>query len=119
MLVSRNADAEGRAITTIEGLPVRGDVTVKALMSGDRMVMLEVRYSAGSASPVHVHQHESLCYVVSGRAEATVGDESFTLGPGDVCLHPDGVPHGLEAIVDTTVIEVKSPAQPLEQFLSA
>ncbi|MCH8205824.1 MAG: cupin domain-containing protein [Chloroflexi bacterium] len=117
MLVSRNADAERQAITAIEGLPVRGDVTVKPLMSGDGMVMLEVHYAAGSASPVHVHQHESLCYVVSGRAEATVGDESFTLGPGDVCRHPDGVPHGLEAIEETTVIEVKSPAQPLEQFL--
>ena len=117
MLVSRNADTEGQAITAIEGLPVRGDVTVKPLMSGDRMVMLEVRYSAGSASPVHIHQHESLCYLVSGRAEATVGDESFTLGPGDVCRHPDGVPHGLEAIEETIVIEVKSPAQPLDQFL--
>ena len=71
MLVSENADTEGRAITTIEGLSVRGDVTVKPLMGGDQMVMLEVHYTAGSASPLHTHQHESLCYVVSGRAEAT------------------------------------------------
>ena len=117
MLVRKNADVEERTISAIEGLPVRGEVTVKPLMGGDHMVMLEIHYAAGSGSPVHVHRHESLCYVVSGRAEATVGDESFTLGPGDVCRHPEGVPHGIDAIEDTTVVEVKSPAQPLEQFL--
>ena len=117
MLISRNADVEERAINAIEGLPVHGDVTVKPLIGGDRMVMLEIHYTAGSGSPVHAHQHESLCYVVSGRAEATVGDGSFTLGPGDVCRHPEGVAHGINAIEDTTVIEVKSPAQPLEEFL--
>ena len=117
MLIRRNVDVEGRAINAIEGLAVHGDVTVKPLMGGEHMVMLEIRYAAGSGSPMHVHRHESLCYIVSGRAEATVGEESFTLGPGDVCRHPEGVPHGIDAIEDTTVIEVKSPAQPLEQFL--
>ena len=111
------AEAEGRFITTIEGLPVRGDVTVKPLMSGDRMVMLEVHYSAGSASPVHVHRHESLCYVISGRIRGTIEGESVILGPGDACRHPEGVEHSVEALEDALILEIKSPAQPLDQFL--
>ena len=63
------------------------------------------------------HQHESLCYIVKGKVRMVVGEETYTLEAGDVCRHPDGVPHSIEALDDTTVVEIKSPAQPLEQFL--
>lgn len=106
-----------RAIQSIEGLPVRGSVEMRPLIEGDLMVMLEVHYPAGAASPVHAHSHESLCYIVAGKARASVGDETFTLGAGDVCRHPEGVLHSIEAIEDTTVLEIKSPTQPLDQFL--
>jgi quercetin dioxygenase-like cupin family protein len=117
MLVARNADIEGRSVETIEGLPVQGEVNLKALAVGARMVALEIRYRAGANSPVHTHSHESLCYVVEGEARFIIGDEAATLKAGDVCRHPEGVPHSIEAIQDTTVLEVKSPPQPLEQFL--
>ncbi|MDP6403214.1 MAG: cupin domain-containing protein [SAR202 cluster bacterium] len=117
MLVTRDKDVERRPIKLLEGLPVKGDVGVRSLMEGERMVLLEVHYPAGTASPVHAHSHESLCYILEGTARATVGDETFTVNAGDVCRHPEGVLHGIEAIEDTTVIEIKSPVQALSQFL--
>jgi len=117
MLLVKNEDIDRRVLSIIEGKPVQGSIGLKALMSGDRMVILEIKYEAGSSSPVHTHSHESLCYVVSGTAKVKVGDQSSTVGPGDVCRHPEGVPHSVEAIDDLVVVEVKSPAQPLESFL--
>ena len=116
-LVARNADVDSRAIDTIEGLPLRGDVSMKPLMEGDLMIMLEIRYPTGSGSPMHAHQHESVCYVVEGVVNVVVGEESHTLRAGDACRHPEGVPHSIEAVEAATILEIKSPAQPLDQFL--
>ena len=117
MIVAKNSDVAQRPITTIEGLPILGDVRLKPMMGGDRMIMLEIKYPAGSGSPLHVHQHESLCYVVSGRVKMVVEDETYILGVGDASRHPEQVPHSVEALEDATILEIKSPAQALEQFL--
>ena len=117
MLLVSNEDVDRRPVKVIEGLDVEGSVGLKALMSGEHMVLLEIRYEAGSSSPVHSHSHESLCYIVSGTARATVGDEVSVVGPGDVCRHPEGVPHRVEAIEDLVVVEIKSPAPDLGNFL--
>ena len=117
MLVAKNADVEHRVIQSIEGLAIQGEVKMKPMMSGDHMNMLEIHYAAGAGSPTHTHQHESLCYIVRGKARVMVGETSYTLAAGDACRHPENVPHSIEAIEDTLVLEIKSPVQPLEQFL--
>ena len=117
MLVARNGDVTVLMIKTVEGVPIQGEVTMKPLMAGDEMVMLELRYPKGAGSPLHAHDHESLCYVVKGTVRAVVEGETHTLQAGDACRHPRGVAHGIEALTDATVLEVKSPAQPLERFL--
>lgn len=46
--------------------------------------------------PTHVHHREDEgLYVVEGSLAAAVGDESFTLGPGDFVFMPRDVPHSL------------------------
>ena len=117
MNLSRNADVTERKIKSVEGKDLRGDVIVKPLMAGDRMTLLEIQYAPGAGAALHVHQHETLAYVVKGKVKMTVGDEVYVLGPGDVCRHPQGVPHGVEGVEQAVVVEIKSPAQPIEQFL--
>ena len=117
--LSKNVDVKELFIKLVEGLPINGNVRMKPLMAGDQMTLLEIRYAPGAGAPLHVHQHETLAYVVEGKVKVWVGDEEFLLGPGDVCLHPQGVPHGIEGIEQATVLEIKSPAQPLEAFLTA
>ena len=117
MLIANNDQVESINLTTIEGLPFDGNVTMKVMMAGENMNMLEIRYPAGSSSPPHAHQHESVCYVISGKIKGTIEGESVVLGPGDACRHPEGVEHSVEAIEDSVILEIKSPAQPLDQFL--
>jgi hypothetical protein len=40
------------------------------------------------------------------------------MGPGDVCRHPKGVLHGLEAIEESIVVEIKSPAPDIAAFFA-
>src|SRR5262249_51421888 len=75
---------------------------VKSLIKGDEMTFLEIHYAAGVGAPLHTHTHESIAYVVKGKVKSTVGSEEFIMGPGDVCRHPKGVLHGLEAIEDSS-----------------
>ena len=113
----RNQDVESMFIRQVEGVANFGDVRMKPLIAGDRMTLLEIKYAPEAGAGLHIHQHETLCYVVEGRVQVTVGDEVFELAAGDVCIHPLGVKHGIRGIEQATVIEVKSPAQPISQFL--
>ena len=117
MLVSKNDEVDSLNLTTVEGLPFDGKVTMKVMMAGEHMNMLEICYPAGSSSPPHTHRHESVCYVISGRIMGTVEGKTVTLGPGDACRHPEGIEHSVEAIEDAVILEIKSPAQPLEEFI--
>jgi quercetin dioxygenase-like cupin family protein len=120
MILSRNSAVKGIVVKTIEGKPMYGgDLIVKPLLTGEEMTFLEIHYTPGVGAPLHVHSHESLAYVVKGRVRMTVGNEEFILGPGDVCRHPKGVPHGVEGIEESIVVEIKSPAPEIASFLGS
>ena len=116
---SRNADVEAIKVSAVEGKPTYGgDLVVKPLIKGEEMTFLEIQYAAGVGAPLHTHTHESMAYVVKGKVKSTVGAEEFIMGPGDVCLHPKGVLHGLEAIEASIVVEIKSPAPDIAAFFA-
>ena len=119
MLTSRNADVSAIAVKAVEGKPMYGgDMLVKPLIKGDEMTFLEIHYAAGVGAPLHTHTHESIAYVVRGKVKSTVGSQEFIMGPGDVCRHPKGVLHGLEAIEESVVVEIKSPAPDIAAFFA-
>ena len=119
MINSRNADVKAVAVSAVEGKPLYGgEMLVKPLMKGDEMTFLEIHYAPGVGAPLHSHTHESIAYVVRGKVKSTVGSEDFIMGPGDVCRHPTGVLHGLEAIEESVVVEIKSPAPELGAFMA-
>ena len=119
MIKSKNSDVKTVAVSAVEGKPTYGgDLLVKPLLKGDEMTFLEISYAAGVGTPLHTHTHESIAYVVRGKVKSTVGSDAFIMGPGDVCRHPTGVLHGLEAIEDSLVVEIKSPAPDIGAFLA-
>ena len=119
MIKSRNVDVKAVAVSAVEGKPTYGgNLVVKPLIKGDQMTFLEIHYAAGVGAPLHTHTHESVVYVVRGKVKSTVGGEEFIMGPGDVCRHPIGVMHGLEAIEESVVVEIKSPAPDIGSFFA-
>jgi quercetin dioxygenase-like cupin family protein len=119
VIKSKNTDVKAVAVRSVEGKQIYGgDMLVKPLMKGDEMTFLEIHYTAGVGSPLHTHTHESIAYVVKGKVKSTVGADEFIMGPGDVCRHPTGVLHGLEALEDSVVVEIKAPAPDLGAFMA-
>ena len=116
-LVARHAEVADVIVSSIEGKPLHGQLVLKPLLRGEQMTMLELHYQPGTKAPLHTHTHESLIYVVSGRVRTWIGDDVYLLGPGDVARHPPGVLHTVEALVESTIIEVKSPAPDIAQFM--
>lgn len=106
----QNAECKTVAVKSIEGSATYGDaLQVKPLIAGETMALLEIRYAAGSGAPPHVHDHESVVYVVKGRVRTLIDSATHDLGPGDACRHPAGVAHAVEALEDAVIVEIKSP----------
>jgi len=119
VITSRNADVEAVPVSAVEGKPLYGgDMLVKPLIKGEEMTLLEIHYAAGVGAPLHTHTHESIVYVAKGKVKSTVGADEFIIGPGDCCRHPKGVLHGLEALEDSVVVEIKSPAPDIAAFFA-
>jgi quercetin dioxygenase-like cupin family protein len=108
---ARNAETERLDIASVEGLTMQG-VWIKLLLQGKHALLIEAHLKKGTITPEHTHDHESYCYVLSGRVRARVGQETMELGPGDAFFHPIGVPHVNEALEDTVWLEIKSPPVP-------
>jgi quercetin dioxygenase-like cupin family protein len=120
MLTQPRSDAKAVRVSTLEGKQVYGgELLVKPIVLGDEMTLLEIHYAAGVGTPLHAHAHESIVYVVSGKLKGTMDGKEFIMGPGDVCRHPRGVLHGVEALEDSVIMECKSPAPDIAAFMTS
>jgi quercetin dioxygenase-like cupin family protein len=79
------------------------------LAHGDRTLIGAFRLAAGATIPMHQHPQEQTGYMVSGRMEFTIGEETFIAEAGDGWSIPTNVEHGVEVLEDSLVIEVFSP----------
>lgn len=114
------SDAKAFKVSTLEGKQVYGgELLVKPLIQGEQMTLMEIFYAAGVGTPLHSHTHESIVYVVSGKLKGTMNGEVAILQPGDICRHPQGVLHGVEALEDSVILECKSPAPDISAFMAS
>ena len=102
--------AECTEVNQVEGRALSAPAIVRVLGEGRQMLTLEVTMPAGQGSPPHVHDHESVGYVVRGKVRMRVGDTVRELCAGDGFVHPAGVEHEISAVAHEAVwLEVKSP----------
>jgi len=95
---------------TLEGATSPGEVTIKPLVVGDGMLLIELVEAKGARVPEHTHDdHESIVYLVKGSMRLVIDGREFVAHAGDAWLHPRGVPHWSEALEDCVAIEIKSP----------
>ena len=107
------------AVTLIEGTRTSGTFFVTPLLIGQNHCILEIHVKRGVFSQKHVHAHESLVYVLSGRLKTVVGEQIIELGQGDACRYPQNVRHSIEALEDTVFLETKAPVPDLQAVLSS
>ncbi len=106
-------DGENVAAETvdrIEGAQASAPLQIKPLLTGDNMFLMEIRRSKGLVDATHAHaDHESMCYLVSGRMRVIIDGNEFVAKAGDSWIHPPGVAHYSETLEDSVQVEVKSP----------
>ena len=83
----------------------------KTLAYGQKTLMVEFRLQKGAVLPKHKHPHEQIGYLVSGRLDLTIGNETRRQEPGDSWCIPDNTEHGAKAIEDSIAVEVFSPVR--------
>jgi quercetin dioxygenase-like cupin family protein len=85
------------------------------LAHGPDLMLVRVDFRTGAVGKVHHHPHRQATYVVAGRFEVTIGDETTTLDAGDSFFAVADVPHGVRALDDGTLLDCFTPAR--EDFL--
>jgi quercetin dioxygenase-like cupin family protein len=95
---------------------VTGDgVRRQVLGSGTELMVVRVEFEAGAVGALHQHPHRQATYVVAGRFDVTVGDETTQLVAGDCFYAAADVVHGVRALEDGALIDVFTPVR--EDFL--
>jgi quercetin dioxygenase-like cupin family protein len=81
----------------------------QVLGHGTELMIVRVEFKAGAIGALHQHPHRQATYVVAGRFDVTVGDETSQLVAGDCFYAAGDVVHGVRALEDGALIDVFTP----------
>ncbi|MGI8890972.1 MAG: cupin domain-containing protein [Chthoniobacterales bacterium] len=81
----------------------------RTIAAGATMYQMRAELAAGSRLPEHAHPQEQIAHVIKGQIRMLVAGVAHELGAGDAIYLASNVPHGVETIEDTTVIDTFSP----------
>lgn len=76
---------------------------------GQGIMSMALEFKAGSRGAAHAHPHEQITHVFSGRLEVTIEDTVHVIGPGEQLYVPGNMLHAVEALEDSSVLEVFTP----------
>ena len=80
------------------------------------MYQMVAHLEAGSRMPEHEHSQEQIVHILSGRMKLIVAGTPHELTTGDSFYLASNVPHGVETIEETRVLDTFSP--PREEYLA-
>lgn len=81
----------------------------------DKLMLVNVKFEKGGIGVMHQHYHSQVTYVVSGKFEVTIGDETTLLEGGDSFYIPPNVMHGAICLESGYLIDTFSPIR--EDFM--
>jgi len=84
--------------------------------SGKTMYQMVALLDAGSKMPEHRHPQEQIVHILAGRMKLIVDGTPHELTTGDSFYLASNVPHGVETIEETRVLDTFSP--PRDEYLT-
>lgn len=100
----------------IPWLALDDKVSRRILQSGDGLMLVEFQFRKGGIGAVHSHaDHEQVGYIIQGRFEVTLGEETRVIGAGDSYYAARDVSHGVVALEDGVIVDAFTPIR--EDFL--
>ena len=97
---------------------LKGSIT-RRLITGESMMIAEVRLAKGEVVPKHAHHNEQITYITEGALQFSLGENGeheVVVHAGEVLVIPSNLPHSALALEDTIDIDVFSP--PREDWLN-
>ena len=92
-----------------------GGLSRKILAYNANMMSVEVRFEKGAIGSMHSHPHVQISYVLEGKFEATIGDETKIISKGDTYITEPDVPHGVVCLEAGALLDIFTPMR--EDFL--
>ncbi len=86
-----------------------GEMGQKYLATGTRMAMRLWEQEPGEPDAPHTRPYETVGYVVSGRVELRVGEDTLMLTPGDSYMVPAGARRSYRVVERLVAVEATSP----------
>ncbi len=88
----------------------------RTVASGKSMYQMIAHLDAGSTMPEHRHPQEQIVFLLRGRMKLIVDGTPHEMTAGDSFYLESKVPHGVEAIEETRVLDTFSP--PRDEYLA-
>lgn len=85
------------------------DLIGRQMLNGEVMTLARITLTRGALVPRHSHPNEQIATVLSGRLRFSLGDEEREVGAGESVLIAADVPHEVEALEDSVVLDAFSP----------
>ena len=98
---------------TIELCP---GITRRTVAHGKNMYQMMATLAAGSRMPPHSHAQEQLVHILEGKMRLIIDGVAHELSTGDSFYLASNVPHGVETILPTRVLDTFSP--PRDDYLA-
>jgi quercetin dioxygenase-like cupin family protein len=87
----------------------------RTVTHGATMYQMIAELDAGSVMAEHQHAQEQIIHIIAGRMKVNTGGTSHELRPGESFYLASNIPHGVETLEKTTVLDTFSP--PRHEYL--
>ena len=81
----------------------------RQMLNGEAMTLARITLARGALVPEHSHPNEQIATVLSGRLRFRLGDEERVVDAGASILIAGDVPHEVEALEDSVVLDAFAP----------
>jgi len=81
----------------------------RQMLNGEAMTLARILLVRGAIVPEHEHENEQIATVLSGQLRFWLAGEEAVLGSGESLLIPGHVPHRVEALEDSVVLDAFAP----------
>ena len=88
----------------------------RTITHGTSMYQMMAKLDAGSRMPEHKHPQEQIVHILEGRMKLIVSGVPHELKGGESFYLAANVPHGVETLEDTMVLDTFSP--PRDDYLA-
>jgi quercetin dioxygenase-like cupin family protein len=84
-------------------------ITRRTVAHGHTMYQMLATLAAGSSMPAHTHAQEQIVHILEGKMQLIVDGVPHELSTGDSFYLASNVPHGVETLLPTRVLDTFSP----------